>query len=701
MLKSLFHRFLRFQQTTGFVAACLVIFAGAGAEAQQPGAAPADTSFSIQLFMPSPGPQNFFAVESPELGPDMMPSVGLMMSYQHRPLVLLNCTESGNCTDSSNSIDAVKNFGSADILASFNFLKYFQVGLALPMSILHGEGFLDMGTHAAPGESYTAFVMSDVRLHLKARILGDYKKDGPVLAFAVIPTLPLAEWFGMGKSNDTEEEGAHGYGGDGFLTIIAPKAMFGYRFGPLRSAVSVGALWRQESEILSTEIGHTIIFGAAVGYSVIPQIELIAELYGNKILTSANFTDAESTPILFLGGGRFRAKDFIFSVAGGGGIMSGIGVPQFQVVAGLGWAPEPEEPEEDFAISEWDIDGDGIDNEADSCPDNPEDMDGFEDEDGCPEPDNDKDQILDGYDSCPLEAEDKDGFRDDDGCPDLDHDEDGIKEPDDKCPDQAEDFDEFEDEDGCPEPDNDNDGIADGDDFCVNEPEDKDGFEDNDGCPDLDNDADGVPDKDDKCPDQAEILNGYKDEDGCPDKGTALVLVTEEKIELKKMVQFKTASDEIKGDTSFEILDIVAKILQGNSAVRVSIEGHTDDRGNAAKNRDLSKRRAESVKKYLVTKSVDEGRLETVGWGPDKPIESNKTGKGRAANRRVEFIIIRPQKTVITPEGEAEAPKPSEEEGVMDFTESEDEGVMDFTEPEKTEPEKKEDEGVMDFTEGE
>ena len=65
-----------------------------------------------------------------------------------------------------------------------------------------------------------------------------------------------------------------------------------------------------------------------------------------------------------------------------------------------------------------DPDGDGIFADADACPDQPEDIDGFQDEDGCPDPDNDGDQLADDVDLCPLDAEDVDGFQDDDGCPD-------------------------------------------------------------------------------------------------------------------------------------------------------------------------------------------------------------------------------------------------------------------------------------------
>ena len=98
--------------------------------------------------------------------------------------------------------------------------------------------------------------------------------------------------------------------------------------------------------------------------------------------------------------------------------------------------------------------------------------------------DPDKDGISGAADKCPTEPEDKDGFEDDDGCPDPDNDEDGIADAADKCPTEAEDKDGFEDDDGCPDPDNDGDGVLDAADKCADKPETKNGFEDEDGCPD-------------------------------------------------------------------------------------------------------------------------------------------------------------------------------------------------------------------------
>jgi len=98
-----------------------------------------------------------------------------------------------------------------------------------------------------------------------------------------------------------------------------------------------------------------------------------------------------------------------------------------------------------------DTDGDGLRDPDDACPSEPEDVDAFEDEDGCPEPDNDRDGILDLEDRCPLDAEDADGFEDGDGCPELDNDRDGILDDPDHCPDEPEVINGIEDDDGCPD----------------------------------------------------------------------------------------------------------------------------------------------------------------------------------------------------------------------------------------------------------
>ena len=215
----------------------------------------------------------------------------------------------------------------------------------------------------------------------------------------------------------------------------------------------------------------------------------------------------------------------------------------------------------------------------------------------------------------------------------LDTDGDGIPDALDKCPNEPEDKDGFEDEDGCPDLDNDQDGIPDALDKCPNEPEDKDGFEDEDGCPDPDNDQDGIPDVVDQCPNQP----GPPEENGCPKKHT-LVSVTQEKIELHQAVFFATGRATIMPQ-SFPLLNEIADVLKTRATMQVRVEGHTDSRGSRASNMRLSQARADSVKAYLVGHDIDASRMVSVGFGPDQPIETNKTAVGRERNRRVEFMI--------------------------------------------------------------
>jgi len=250
-----------------------------------------------------------------------------------------------------------------------------------------------------------------------------------------------------------------------------------------------------------------------------------------------------------------------------------------------------------------DTDGDGLTDDADKCVDQPEDKDGFQDEDGCPDPDNDGDGVPDASDDCKLEPEDKDGFSDQDGCPDPDNDADGLLDPSDKCPAEA---------------------------------EDKDGFQDEDGCPDPDNDGDGVLDPQDTCPDQLETPNGFQDTDGCPDEIPAAVKKFTGVI---KGINFKTNSDVIL-KSSNKTLDRAVKILTTYPDLKMEISGHTDDVGDRDYNVDLSQRRADSVKAYFVGKGIDESRLVAKGYGPDAPLIAKKSKAARAKNRRVEFKLI-------------------------------------------------------------
>jgi outer membrane protein OmpA-like peptidoglycan-associated protein len=278
-----------------------------------------------------------------------------------------------------------------------------------------------------------------------------------------------------------------------------------------------------------------------------------------------------------------------------------------------------------------DTDHDGVPDPSDACPTEPEDRDGYDDADGCPDPDNDHDGVVDTADQCPNEPGDVAHH----GCkppPVVDRDGDGIDDPADHCPDQPEDLDGFEDTDGCPDPDNDQDGVPDTSDACPRDA----GVAEERGCPVKDADRDGIADRVDNCPNEA----GPADNQGCPVAKKQLVVVTHEALKILDVVYFDTNKATIQ-PRSFALLDQVAAIIVDKTWIKqIRVEGHTDSQGDPKKNQALSEARANAVRDYLIKQGVDVSRVVAAGFGQDHPIESNNTARGRAANRRVEFKVV-------------------------------------------------------------
>ncbi len=189
--------------------------------------------------------------------------------------------------------------------------------------------------------------------------------------------------------------------------------------------------------------------------------------------------------------------------------------------------------------------------------------------------------------------------------------------------------------------DSDNDGIINSKDLCPDSAEDPDGYKDEDGCPDPDNDQDKIPDPEDKCPLAPETVNGFEDSDGCPDRPPLkkkAVTVTGKRLELTSRVFFTPGSARIK-KRSFPILIEVASILRRFPKMKIRVEGHTDSSGRQNTNMRVSEQRAKAVKKYLLGQGIAAGRVDAAGYGPNRPLDTNQTPKGRANNRRIEFVI--------------------------------------------------------------
>jgi len=157
-----------------------------------------------------------------------------------------------------------------------------------------------------------------------------------------------------------------------------------------------------------------------------------------------------------------------------------------------------------------------------------------------------------------------------------------------------------------------------------------------DGCPVKDTDKDGFLDPDDDCVFEPETRNGYEDDDGCPDDVPAPIKRFSGTID---GIVFDLKKDTIK-PSSRPILDEAVDVLKEFPEVRIKIVGHTDDIGTPEFNQDLSRRRAEAVKKYLVDKGIDASRIETEGRGATEPKLPNTSEENRAKNRRIDFEIL-------------------------------------------------------------
>ncbi len=394
--------------------------------------------------------------------------------------------------------------------------------------------------------------------------------------------------------------------------------------------------WRG-ADVNLFEYGPLLTFGLGQSFSFWPEVmDFVVEVYGNQMMTQ--FSNTAYLSVEASAGFKLYVERNSYLLAGyAHGLPladtpSNYGFQNMEHRFFIGFAYEP---------SIGDRDGDGIKDDLDKCPDDPEDMDDFEDVDGCPEPDNDRDGILDVHDDCPLVPEDRDNDDDEDGCPergDNDRDGDGIIDDEDQCPDDPEDLDQFEDEDGCPDPDNDKDQILDVNDMCPNDPEDRDGFEDQNGCPDPDNDKDRILDVDDKCPLEPETYNGKDDEDGCPDQGD--VVLTDTDIKILKKVYFEYDSAVIK-EVSYPILNAVAATIMNNPQIdTILIQGHADERGEDRYNLRLTNDRAAAVLTYLMKRGVKRDKLSSQGYGEYCPVDEGHNESAWEKNRRVEFKVL-------------------------------------------------------------
>lgn len=617
-----------------------------------------DLPIDIERFRPAPDTYGYVVTQSASTLGHLQIGVGLWGNHSRDSLVLMRNGSRvvGPGPDFPDGVIDQRSMANAQL--GMGFFNRVSLVVDLPI-ILWQEGF----EPGAPGTLFPPDDLvpsgpGDLRVTPKIVLL-DYRKELPIaLAISGTVTAPLGS-----------RRSFHGEGGvTASPMLIAEIADGDVRGGEhhVRFAINAGARIKETDSFRGLDLGPELLVSAGLGVHPTPPLELGVDAVG-----SAAGLEQPQMPLEILPHLRLIPLQDASIIAGAGfGVLPGAGAPDWRLFVGGTLAPR-------FDPLSRDRDKDGIPNKYDKCIDIPEDIDGFEDADGCPDKDNDRDGLLDPDDTCPNEPEDFDRFRDEDGCPDADNDADRILDVSDRCPLQPEDYDGWGDLDGCPEPDNDQDGLLDPNDACPNVPEnfngfedtdgcpdqqprldtdgdgmfddvdkcpfdaeDFDGFQDTDGCPEPDNDLDGIFDIQDRCPFDPETRNGYLDEDGCPDEAPSRVVLERTRINILDKVFFEVNQAVIQ-QVSYGLLEEVARVIVDHPNLQlIRVEGHTDSDGSHAYNERLSQRRAQAVVDFLVERGVARERLDPVGFGETRPLDTNRTPEGKQNNRRVEFVIL-------------------------------------------------------------
>lgn len=555
----------------------------------------------VHLYRPAVDARGFFSVNGASVLPHKAFSFGLVLDYGHNLMPLSSGHGAEHMVD--HALQGTFNF-------NFGLFDRLVLGLTAPVVLNWGAAATDIGpggTGNYDTQGLTAQALGALALHAKFMILPPTSVIGIAL---------LAQGgIGIGQSRNLASDPGFFYWPQvvvekqfGTTNVVRLGLNAGFRGHTGTNAVF--GTGKDGKPILTSgvfEYGNLGTAGFAASIRISDKFDLAAETYATYLAGGGSDSKQRLSAEAIGGFKIFVQKNSYLYLAGGVGYTPGFQSADQRGVLGFVFEPLNE-----------DRDHDGIPDEEDVCPDEPEDKDGDEDADGCPEQD-------------PIDEGPKVRTGDSDG--------DGILDVEDQCPNKPEDPDGWFDKDGCPEDDNDKDGIPDAKDACMNVAEDNDNYKDEDGCPEDDNDGDGILDGKDSCPTEPESYNNIEDEDGCPDKGS--VVIQDNNVVILEKIQFKTGSSEILSQ-SFPILDAVVAVLKHSPQFTLlEVQGHADIRGAPAMNLKLTQDRADAVVKGLADRGIDRSRLRAMGFGSYCPIDPGTSAASLEKNRRVEFKIVR------------------------------------------------------------
>jgi hypothetical protein len=575
-------------------------------------------SIDARTWRPSTDPQAGLAIEHATTpGPGNW-SVGAWTAYAHQPITL---RRAGTDDVAYRPIEGV---WSLDLVANVGLGSRAAIGLGLP-TFLYQDGSSSLPSTVHLSGAVPTSGIGDLAIHGKGTIVSN-ENGGLGLALLGNLTLPT------GNRASFMGEGAITVGArllaEYSLLIAGAQVSAGYHMRPERRTwpdAAVGGY--RHGDVLPWSIGFWFrpkIIGVDEKNRQRWELALHGALPIEPVgpFGAGEPGSAALTPALLALSDRValgKQRDAFFIGGAEIGLTSAIGVPAFRIVLGIGWGPR-----------EHDMDHDGVPDDVDQCPEIPEDKDGFEDADGCPEVDNDDDGILDKEDACPnvKGVETKDPKTN--GCPADQDSGDDLPDRADACPDQAEDMDGFQDADGCPDPDNDGDGVPDVNDACPNKAGEPSTDPARNGCPNVDRDGDTFENDVDRCPDVAEVFNGVDDEDGCPDEGGKPLAVIDpaKGVRLDRPIKFVGSESAPEVDpASVVVLRAIALDLHRHRDWTLAI-GAKPGAGAPTVAQQNALARAFAVVSTIARLAKRDGAAETVGWDAVKAQADATSGLG-------------------------------------------------------------------------